>query len=178
VTVKGTFHLTIASDHVEIGVNGSMNLDPIGSLTVSGAASVGANGFVASLTATLDASFGAKVGLKFTASVSVQINTSSNTQPLAIDKTTTINVPAGFRVHIQGSVTFQITVDNKTVDLASATGMVDVAIQDRSFTLQFDVTIHLAGLLDIKAKGGAGVYADANPGIALLLDVSVDANIL
>ena len=40
--------------------------------------------------------------------------------------------------------------------------------------IQFDVTMHLAGLLDVHAAGGAGVY---NDGIALVLAVSIDVSV-
>ena len=36
--------------------------------------------------------------------------------------------------------------------------------------------LHL-GPIDVAAKGGAGIYSDSNPGIALVLDVSLDVNI-
>ena len=175
VKVNGTFDLTIASDHVEVAVDGSIVLNPIGSIHVHGDALVNADGFVARFTAGLDASFGAAVGLRFQASVLVEINTTGREQPLS---GSTAKVPAGFRVHISGSVTFSITVNGKAADLASASGSVDVGVQDRIFTLQFDVTVHLAGLLDVKAKGGASIYADDHPGLALYLDVSLDLNIL
>ncbi|MEL7452703.1 MAG: hypothetical protein AAGJ50_04945, partial [Pseudomonadota bacterium] len=59
---------------------------------------------------------------------------------------------------------------------ASASGRVFIAIQNGAFTIEFDVTLKLGGL-EVRAFGGASIFADSSPGLALVLGIDVDADI-
>jgi hypothetical protein len=74
---------------------------------------------------------------------------------------------AGFKLNINGSVTF--------LGFASASGSITITMQRDVFSIEFDISLSL-GPLSIAAKGGAAIYTDSAPGLALLLDVSINAN--
>jgi hypothetical protein len=76
-------------------------------------------------------------------------------------------VKAGLKLNIHGTVEF--------LGFASASGSITITLQTGVFSIEFDVTIAL-GPLTVAARGGAAIYTDSHPGLALLLDVSIDAN--
>ena len=169
VVIDGTFKLTIAADHVDVGVIATMTLLGVGQVHVEGEILIDSDGLALHIAASIDVGgeFGKAIGLSFSASVLIDLNTATHTKHMDI---TGADVPSGFHLHIDGSVTF--------LGLASASGYVDIAIQGGSFTIQFDVTMHLAGLLDVHAAGGAGIYDRRQPrGMALALDVSIDVSV-
>src|SRR6185295_5737444 len=82
---------------------------------------------------------------------------------------TQVTVKAGFKLNINGSVTF--------LGFAEASGSVTITLQRDVFSIEFDVSLNL-GPLSVEARGGAAIYTDTHPGMALVLDVDVQANIV
>ena len=174
VELKGSFLFSFLStdDGVVLVVtaNASLNLGLLGSVGVIGGFRIDANGLVLKLGLTLAAGgdIGKSIGLSFTASATLELNTSSSAQTLDIGGVDHV-IQSGFKLTIKGSVEF--------LGFASATGTVTISIGGGAFKLEFDVVINL-GPISLKAKGFAGIFTGANAGMVLRLDVKLDVNIL
>ena len=94
---------------------------------------------------------------------------SLNEKVLTLATGDTVTVKQGFKLHLAGSVTF--------LGFAEASGSVTITLQRDVFSIEFDVSLNL-GPLSVEARGGAAIYMDSHPGMALVLDVQVNANIL
>jgi hypothetical protein len=68
-----------------------------------------------------------------------------------------VTVLAGFKLNINGSVTF--------LGFASASGSITITMQRDVFSIEFDISLSL-GPLSIAARGGAAIYTDSAPGLA------------
>ena len=175
--MEGKFSFTIdpIGGVLEIYVEASMSLDPIGSVGVIGLLRIDSQGLVAYIDVSMEAGFGGDIGLNFEASARLELNTSSTTR--TFDKSgTIIQVQPGFLLHVEGSIEF--------LGFAKGSGYVDIQINASGIQMMFGVDFYLGGLT-FGAHGGAGVYtgldAEGNvvstPGIALFLDVYVSASI-
>ncbi len=166
VTIQGFFEFTISTSGVSIAVTGTMALSPLGTITVSGDLSVTGLGMVAYIDVSAGVgNFGQNFGLAFTATFTLELNTTGSAQTVTTGQT----VQPGFLLDINGTVSF--------TGFASATGDVQVSISNSAFQIYFNVTFDL-GPLDVQAAGFAGIYNDSSPGIAMSLSVSINADIL
>ena len=75
----------------------------------------------------------------------------------------------GFLFTITGSVNF--------INLVTATGSATISITNQAFVISFNLSLELGGALQIAASGFAGIYNDANPGLVLELNASINATI-
>ena len=141
-----------------------MTIGPLGSLAITADLIVDADGLALRASLTLGGGFGGGLGLTFSGSALLELNTTD------VNKTALSGqvIPPGFKLLITGSVTF--------ANFATANGTVSVSYTAGQFELFFDVRVGL-GPITVQATGFAGVYTDANPGVVLLLDVSIDASI-
>ena len=84
VKIKGFFEFRLQTNpfEFEVTVVALMELGPIGQVTVEGKLIVDGNGLAARLALTLDANFGADIGISFSGSALLELNTSSQTRTL------------------------------------------------------------------------------------------------
>ena len=108
LTISGEvlFRLELAGENagIELVVNASIDLSPIGQLTLSDSGfRISSQGLVArlSFSIALGGDFGGGIGLGIEASALVQLNTTGRAQTLG-----TSTVEAGFRLRVTGSVDF------------------------------------------------------------------------
>src|SRR5262249_25010745 len=151
IDLEGRFELTFSTNPfvIEVLVDATMHLGPLGGLDVSGGFRIDRDGLVARISVSLDAGgeFGRSVGLSFQASGLLELNTASFTKTLDGHP-----VPPGFLLSISGSVEF--------LGLASANGSIMVSIRNGNFELAFNVDMNL-GPFTVHAAGAAGIYTDA-----------------
>ncbi|CAB5140735.1 diguanylate cyclase/phosphodiesterase (GGDEF & EAL domains) with PAS/PAC sensor(s), partial [Olavius algarvensis associated proteobacterium Delta 3] len=162
VDMKGSFTFTFTGDPIQITVqaNGELNLDTIGSLYFSGAMRIDTTGLVAGITISLFADFGEQIGLEFTkVQGQLELNTTSNTWN---------NIAPGFRVKMSAEVTF--------VGFATGSGSISIDLRQGQFVLETDLTLDLKAF-NVAVKGGGAIYVDSHPGVALVLGVTLKANI-
>ena len=122
--------------------------------------------------AELNTDFGDAVGLEFNADFTLKLNTSGHTRTETFGPIVDEVFESGFYMLIDGDITF--------FGAATAGGTLEITINQDKFELYFNVFFAMAGL-DFQATGFAGLYygyedPGAN-GLALLLDVSIDAGI-
>ncbi len=170
VTVTATVSFSIqtagSDPGVQLTVNGTIGLGPLGVLTLNPGTGfrIDKNGLLANISISLNAGFGGNLGLSFNATAQISINTSSATQTLD-----GVQIPSGFMLAISGDVTF--------AGFATASGSVTVTINASEFQLTFAVNFAI-GPLDFSANGGAGIYNNGanDTGIALELNVNLSIN--
>ncbi len=161
--VDFSVQLAGATPSIELLVNGRLALEPIGGVTLTDSGfRITTEGLVARFQIGLGADFGKNIGLKFSLSATLAINTTSRTQTLG-----TSTVARGLTIRIDGSVEF--------LGFASGSGFVEIKLGPAGFELTFGVAFSLGGLT-FRADGGAVVRAGSDPGFALLLNVHATAN--
>ena len=161
--VDFSVQLAGATPSVELIVNGKLSLEPIGGITLTDSGfRISGEGLVARIQVDLGADFGSKIGLKFSVSALLAINTTSRTQTLG-----TSTVERGLTIRIDGSVEF--------LGFASASGFVEIKLGPAGFELTFAVGFYLGGL-SFRADGGAVVRGGSDPGFALLLNIHATAD--
>ncbi|HEX4527586.1 MAG TPA: hypothetical protein VH108_12695 [Gaiellaceae bacterium] len=157
--------LTGANAGIELVVNGSMNLAPIGNVAlIDSGFRINAQGLVARVQLQLDAHFGENIGLKFSLGALLSLNTTGRTQTLGSS-----TVDPGFRLHIEGDIEF--------LGFMKGSGFVDISVSPTGFQLLFGVDFELGGLT-FSADGGAAVVGGLHPGFAMKLNVHVVADAL
>ena len=158
--VDFSVQLAGATPSVELIVNGNLAVGPIGgiALTNSGFRITG-EGLVARVEVSIGVDFGRDIGLEFSVSGVLALNTTSRTQTLG-----TSIVERGFKLRIQGDVKF--------LDFATGNGFVEVSIGPEGFTLLFGIGFDLGGL-SFRADGGATVVTG---GFALRLNIRATAD--
>ena len=162
LVVTGDVRLTVSATQLELVVNGSMALSPLGSIDlVDSGFRIDGSGLVANVNLSVGGSFGGGIGLQFAATAQMMLNTTGRATTLGA---TTLD--PGFRLHFNGSITF--------LGFASASGDVDLSITPAGFQVTFAVAFNLGGLV-FRADGGAAIQSD---GIALRLAVSAKADAL
>ena len=161
-----TLSLAGANPMLELVVNGTIDLAPIGTLSlVDSGFRINADGLVARVQISLGAGgFGGGVGLGFTANSTLSLNTTGRAQTLGSS-----TVEAGFLLHIDGSIDF--------LGIASGTGVLDVRVAPNGFELTFALKFVL-GPLTFDASGGAAVYGGSDPGFAMRLQIHAAADAL
>jgi Ca2+-binding RTX toxin-like protein len=168
LNVQGSVEFRIelggADPGIELIVNGSVALDPIGHLTLTDSGfRIDAAGLVARVDLSLGADFGSGIGLGFSVGAVLAINTTGAPQTLG-----TSLVAPGFLLRIQGSVNF--------LNFANGSGFVEITLSQTGFQLLFGVSFDLGGL-QFNANGGAAVITDpSDPGLVLVLNISAQAN--
>ncbi len=157
--------LTGANAGIELIVNGSMNLSPIGNIAlIDSGFRINAQGLVARVQLQLDANFGHDIGLKFSLAAMLSLNTTGQTQTLGSS-----TVDPGFRLRIEGDIEF--------LNFAKGSGFVDISVSPTGFQLLFGVDFEMGGLT-FSANGGAAVVGGPHPGFAMKLNVRVIADAL
>ncbi|MHC4396737.1 MAG: hypothetical protein ACYS1A_13895 [Planctomycetota bacterium] len=177
--LNGKFTFTIDPDEgvLDIFVQASIALDPLGAFDVVGWLHVDGAGVIALIDINLDLGFGGDAGLKFEASARLQINTTNSIMSIEVSGTDpetppdgsgqTYDIQPGFRLYIDGTIEF--------LGFAKGTGYADIQITAEGIQVQFGVDFFLWGL-SFGAHGGAGIYAGNDPGLALYLNVYVIAD--
>ncbi len=143
-------------------------MQPFGTLAVSGVLSVNSQGLIVALNISLNPGFGANIGISFSGSATLDLNTSSSAQTYDVGGQN-VTVQPGFLFTITGSVNF--------INLVTATGSATISITNQAFVISFNLSLELGGALQIAASGFAGIYNDANPGLVLELNASINATI-
>ncbi|MFC1533492.1 hypothetical protein ACFL7M_09040, partial [Thermodesulfobacteriota bacterium] len=166
--IEAAFRLKFSTVGLDLAFSGSLRLDPLGSLEAAGNLEIDSRGVIARVALSLDAGFGGDVGISFSGDALLEVNTTGQDQTIYLANGDQVVVGEGVRVYIAGSVEF--------LGFASASGSVTITVNSNQLTLEFDVTIVL-GPFSLEVRGGAGVYYGSDPGLALLLDVSLDVNI-
>ncbi len=127
--VQFRIELAGADPGIELLVNGTMNLAPIGGINlVDSGFRINRDGLVARVQLALDVDFGAAIGLKFSVSGLLSLNTTGRVQTLGSS-----SVDPGFRLRIEGEVEF--------LGFAKGSGFVDITISQEGFQLLFGVVV-------------------------------------
>ncbi|MDB4600633.1 hypothetical protein OAG97_02815, partial [Akkermansiaceae bacterium] len=163
------FTLELAGDDpgIELLVLASLRIEGIGNVQVDGGFRINNRGLVARAAVSLDVGFGRDIGLGFSVSAVIQLNTTGQDEQLGM-----ATIPPGFLLALQGSVEF--------LGIATAQGSVSLFIGPDGFEFLFDVSFNIAGVLTFSAAGGAAVYVNqpaGQNGLALVLNVVVDADV-
>ncbi len=166
ITVNGSVAFSIdlngSNPGISLLVNGTVALGPLGTLDLKDSGfQINKQGLVANINLSLNGGFGGSLGLSFSGSAVMSLNTTGQTVTFGSSQ-----IAPGFDLAISGSVTF--------AGFATASGAVDVTIQSGVFQLTFNVQFAI-GPLDFSANGGAGIYANGanDTGIALALNVNL-----
>lgn len=170
VEMSGRFEFSFSPNpfSIDIRAQAKMKLLGIGQFDIDAVFRLDGDGFAAYANLSLQAGFGGDIGLSFQAGATLELYIGPlNQKILTKADGTQVTVKAGFKLNINGTVTF--------LGFASASGSVTLTLQRDVFSIEFDVTIAL-GPISVAAKGGAAIYTDSSPGLALLLDVSINAN--
>ena len=171
LTLTGEFNLTLQlagpSPGITISVFAMLSMQPFGTLQAQGLLSVNSQGLFADISISLNSSFGSTVGISFSGSATLELNTSNTAQTYTVGGQN-VTIQPGFLFTINGSVSFG--------QLASATGSATISITNQQFTISFNLTFELGSIL-VAASGFAGIYNDNTPGLALELNVSLNASI-
>ncbi|HET6548786.1 MAG TPA: calcium-binding protein, partial [Solirubrobacter sp.] len=166
--IVGRFALQVTPGSVKMSALAAVTIGPLGNLDITADLVIDADGLAVRATLDLNGGFGGDLGLQFSGSALFSLNTTGkDKQPLIGNDP----IEPGFKLLITGSVTF--------AGFASASGTISVTYTSGAFELFFDVNVTL-GPITVKATGFAGVYGgedEANPGIVLRLDVSLDASV-
>ena len=171
VDIEGRFEFSFSPNpfSIEIKALAKMKLFGIGEFEIDGVFRVDKDGFAAYINVSLNAGFGGDIGLSFSAGATLELYIGGLPEKvLTTADGSTVTVKQGFKLNINGSVTF--------LGFAEASGSVTITLQAGVFSIEFDIALNL-GPLTVAAKGGAAIYTDDSPGLALLLDVSIKANI-
>ena len=167
IVLKGYFEFTITSKELQIIAYASLNLPAIGSVDVEAMLRVNDQGLVTHVMLSLKADFGKNIGLEFSVSALLELNTTGRVQTFVVPNGPTVQVQPGFRIHLEGDVNF--------LGFAKGSGSVDFLITPTEIKLEFHVSFFI-GFLAFKADGLAAVYYGDDPGFAMSLDVSVVAD--
>ncbi len=165
-----TLQLTGPNAGLTIMASATLMIGPFGGLSAIGVLAINSQGLVTYLSITLGSgnTFGSSVGLSFNAMATLELNTTGTAQSYIVGGQS-LTVQPGFMLAISGSISFG--------NLASATGSALISITNQQFVISFNITIQLGGALTINASGFAGIYNDADPGLALELNTSIDATV-
>ncbi len=175
LTLSGEFDFSLQLDGpnpgLTIAADAMLTVGSFGNLHVVGVLAVNKQGLVIDLTFSIttgNGGFGSGLGLKFTASATLQLNTSSTAQSYLVNGQN-LTVQPGFLLSISGSIEF--------AGLVTANGSATIAITNQQFGITFNVSLSLGGAITLQASGAAVVYTDSNPGLFLELATSIKANI-
>ncbi len=166
VVIEGKFTLDVTPNKLEITMVARLSIAQIGGLDATGGLRIDGNGIVLYANLSMNASFGGDIGLRFSAAAHLEFNTNGATQTLNIDGVD-YQVRTGLLLRISGSVEF--------LGFATANGFVEFSISPTETRLLFGVNFSLGGLT-FAANGGAEVAYGNDPGMALFLNVSVEAD--
>ena len=145
VAAEVKFRLELAGDNpgIELVINGSMQLGPLGSVDlVDSGFRINRDGLVARFDLKINADFGHGAGLEFNVTALFALNTTGRVQTLGSS-----SVDPGLRLHLEGSVTF--------LGFAKARGFVDLTISPEGLQLLFGVSFNLGGLTSSCTSGSS-----------------------
>ena len=163
--MKFTLQLGGSNPFIELLVNGELSLSPLGGMRiVDSGFRVNSQGLVARANVSLDASFGSNVGITFSASALLSINTTGVAQTLGGS-----TVAAGFRLRVDGSIFI-----TGFTSIATISGFLDIAISTGSLQVSAGLQIAL-GPLNFGVSGSLGIFTN---GITLDLAVNFNLNLL
>ncbi len=172
VTLQGEFDLTLQlagpNPGLTITADAELMLSPFGNLAVSGVLAVNSQGLVAALSISLNVGFGGSLGISFSGSATLDLNTGSTAQTYVVGGQN-LTVQPGFLLSINGSVSF--------IGLVTATGSATISITNQQFVISFNLSLSLAGSINLTASGFAGIYNDGHAGLVLELNTSIDATV-
>ena len=153
--VEFRLELAGANPAIELIVNGTMELAPIGGVyIVDSGFRIDSQGLVARVDVQIGLDFGTSVGLAFSGSVKLELNTTGRTQTLG-----STAVAPGFLLRIEGCVDF--------LGFVTGNGFLEVRVASSGFQLIFRIAFDLGGL-QFRADGGAAIVSD---GFAMRLSV-------
>ena len=162
--VKFSLNLSGGSPSIELIVNGSVNLAPIGSVNlVDSGFRINAQGLVARVSSWASTRISSGVA---SASSSRRAPCSRSTRRVRTQTLGSSQVEAGFRLRLDGSVEF--------LNFASATGFLDIKITSSSLELAAGLKFTI-GPLSFDVNGSLGIFSD---GLTATLNVSLDVNLL
>ncbi|NMM32989.1 MAG: calcium-binding protein, partial [Phycicoccus sp.] len=162
--INGHLVLTIGASELSLIVNGAAILAPFGNVTIRDSGfRINSQGLVARLDLSLDAGFGGSIGLGFSVSAVLAINSTGATATFG-----STPVAPGFLLRLDGSINF--------VGFARGSGFAEIRIASGAFEMSFGIDFDLAGL-KFRASGVAGVYSNGiSNGIVMAVSVSVSAD--
>ncbi|MFL2871082.1 MAG: calcium-binding protein, partial [Pirellulaceae bacterium] len=161
--LSGKFTMEISPEKLEVTVDAVLKLDPLGELNASGGLRIDQQGLTLYASLSVDVSFGEDIGISFSASAYVSINTTGTNQVINGQ-----NVVDGILLEFNGEIEF--------LGFASASGSTKIHVSATQIEMEFALSFNLGGL-SFAANGAAGVYVGSNPGLALRLNVSVTADV-
>ena len=156
--ITGHVVLTVGASELSLVVNGRAALEPFGELNiVDSGFKITSAGVVARLDVSLDLGFGQDIGLRFSASSLIELNTTGRAATLG-----STSVAPGFLLRIDGAIEF--------VGFARGSGFAEIRIGSAGFEMSFGVAFDLAGLR-FEARGAVGIYDDG-----IVMEVAVHAS--
>jgi hypothetical protein len=150
--IEGRFEFAISTDpfFIEIKALAKMKLLGVGEFDIDAVLRVDGDGFAAFINVDISGGFGGDLGLQFNVGATLELYIGSlNEKILTRADGTTVAVKQGFRLTLEGSVSF--------LGFAEASGTVIITLQADVFSLEFDISLNL-GPLTVSARGGAAVY--------------------
>jgi hypothetical protein len=153
IEITGRFEFILSTNPfaIEIRAQASMSLLKIGSFNIDGVFRVDGDGFAAYVDVSLGGGFGGDIGLSFNAGATLEIYIGSlNQKVLTKADGSQVTVRAGFKLNINGSVTF--------LGFASASGSVTITMQRDVFSIEFDITLSLGPLSVVGPRRRRDLY--------------------
>ncbi len=158
--INGHLVLTVGANELSLLVNGSASLNVFGSVVLRDSGfRINSKGLVARLDLSLGAGFGGSVGLGFSVSAVLAINTTGANATFGSS-----TVLPGFLLRLDGAIDF--------LGFARGSGYAEIRIASSAFEMKFGVAFDLAGL-KFNANGVAGIYSD---GFVMAVAVSASAD--
>ena len=172
VTIDAAAQIIVSPSELSVVLNGTLALGPLGTVqVVNSGFRISSAGLVANMDIRLGASFGASLGLKFNASVLLQLNTTGQVRQMCIRTGTTgcsdrsgattnaTDIAPGFLLDIRGSV---------TIAFIKGSGFVRIRAGAAGFEMEFGVDFGIGGLAFSARRCGRRVRRRhrATPGCA------------
>ena len=166
--VRGSFSFLLTLSKFEVAFDGLMKLGPLGEASASGFLRIDTTGVYGAFVLKVNSSFGAAVGLRVSASVVMEINTTASVQTVYLGATPR-TVARGALVRLVGTYNFLGLLDTEgTLFL-----QYDAAVG--RFTMNGSLIVNVANLLN--SKVAVAIVVDST-GLVLTADVVVDANVV
>ncbi|HAM72036.1 MAG TPA: hypothetical protein DCM86_10370, partial [Verrucomicrobiales bacterium] len=163
--IRGAFSILITATKFQLAVSGSLSLGPLGTVSAAGFLEIGTNGLIGAFQVGYDpGSFGAGVGLGFSATLMFAVNTTGAARTVGLPDGSRLQVDPGVRILVDGTMTFAHVVD------ASVHLVIQVGPQ--GFRLDGAATVTLGGGL---LTAHLDLHVDLDSG-GFRLDTAVSVN--